>query len=131
MTTKMTISNIAKEVGIGIETIRYYERIGLISQPDKPQSGYRIYNDKTLTKLYFIKRAKTLGFSLNEISEIMKLGEGKCEETKEIALQSLQNIKTKISDLDLISKELEKLINACETNSKYDDCPIVSAIAKR
>jgi len=71
MTKKLTISTIAKEIGISVETIRYYERIGLISQPEKPDSGYRIYHGEILEKLHFIKRAKKLGFSLNEISDII------------------------------------------------------------
>lgn len=131
MTKKLTISKVAKEVGIGVETVRYYERIGLISQPEKPAVGYRVYDDKTLTQLFFIKRAKTLGFSLQDIAEIMTLGEKKCQATKTIASQKLQNIKSKITDLELISQELEKMIKACEANPNYNHCPIVTAIAKR
>jgi MerR family mercuric resistance operon transcriptional regulator len=131
MTKKLTISNIAKKVGVGIETIRYYERIGLITQPQKPEIGYRIYNDEILQKLYFIKRAKYLGFSLNEISDIMLIGDNDCRETKEIALHKLQNIKNKIDDLESISKSLEALIEACDSNTKFDGCPIISAIANK
>jgi MerR family mercuric resistance operon transcriptional regulator len=131
MTKKLTISTIAKEIGISVETIRYYERIGLISQPEKPDSGYRIYNDEILKKLYFIKRAKMLGFSLNEISDILVIGNKGCKETKEIALLKFQNIRNKINDLELISKTLEELIEACDSNSEYKGCPIFSAISKK
>ncbi len=131
MANKLTISSIAKEIGISVETIRYYERIGLISQPEKPSSGYRIYGNDIFEKLYFIKRAKTLGFSLNEISDIMAIGDKGCKETKEIALQKLQNIKNKINDLESISKTLEELIKSCNSNTEYKGCPIISAIAKK
>ena len=93
MTQKLTISTIAKEIGISVETIRYYQRIGLISQPEKPDSGYRIYDDEILKKLYFIKRAKKLGFSLKEISDIMLIGNKGCEETKKIVSLKLLNVK--------------------------------------
>ncbi len=131
MPKKLTISNIAKEVGIGIETIRYYERIGLIKQPQKPASGYRVYDTAISQQLFFIKRAKELGFSLNEISDIMIIGDNNCKETKEIALHKLQNIKSKIDDLESISKSLDALIKACNSNTKYDGCPIVSAISNK
>ena len=131
MPKKLTISKIAKEIGISIETIRYYERIGLITQPQKPLSGYRIYDDAISQQLFFIKRAKELGFSLNEISDIMIIGDNNCKETKEIALHKLQNIKNKIDDLNSISNSLEALIKACDSNSKYDGCPIVSAISNK
>jgi len=131
MSKKSTISTIAKEIGIGVETIRYYERIGLISQPEKPNSGYRIYDDEISEKLYFIKHAKKLGFSLNEIADIMVLGSKDCKETKKIASRKLQNIKSKINDLESISKTLEDLIKSCESNSEYKGCPIISAISRK
>ena len=119
----------AKELGIGVETIRYYERIGLIDQPIKPMFGHRLYDRKIRETLTFIKRAKTLGFSLSEISEILKLGESRCEETKEIAQLKLKDIQSKIRNLKLISNELNVLINECESNTHLEDCPIVSAIS--
>jgi MerR family mercuric resistance operon transcriptional regulator len=131
MSKKLTISTIAKEIEISVETIRYYERIGLISQPKKPDSGYRIYNDEILKKLYFIKRAKMLGFSLNEISDILAIGNKGCKKTKEIASLKLQNVRNKINDLESISKTLEELIEACDSNTEYKGCPIFSAISKK
>ena len=131
MSKKLTISVIAKEIGINVETIRYYERIGLIAQPEKPETGYRTYNDEILKKLYFIKRAKKLGFSLNEISDIMVIGNKGCKETKEIASLKLQSINNKINDLKSISKTLEELIEACDSKSEYIGCPIFSAISKK
>ncbi len=131
MSKKLTISIIAKEIGIGVETIRYYERIGLITQPEKPESGYRIYDDEIFKKLSFIKRAKKLGFSLNEISDIMLIGNKGCKETKKIATLKLLKVKNKINDLESISRTLEQLIEACDSNSKYTGCPIFSAISEK
>ena len=72
----ITIQIAAKKAGIGIETIRYYQRIGLIKKPEKPLSGYRVYPEETITRLLFIQRAKELGFSLAEISNLLGLGDG-------------------------------------------------------
>ena len=130
MSKKLTISQVAKEVGIGIETVRYYERIGLISQPKRPLSGYRTYNPETLSRLHFIKRAKLLGFSLGEISGMMTLGSGSCGETKALATDKLENIRTRINDLEAMAKTLEELIDACDTNPAHQGCPIVSALSK-
>ncbi len=81
----LTINVTAKKAGIGVETIRYYQRIGLINKPEKPLSGYRVYSEETVSRLRFIQRAKELGFSLAEISNLLALGDGRCKETKELA----------------------------------------------
>ena len=81
----LTINVTAKKAGIGVETIRYYQRIGLINEPEKPLSGYRVYPEETVSRLRFILRAKELGFSLAEISNLLALGDGRCMETKELA----------------------------------------------
>ena len=84
-----------------------------------------------LRALTFIKRAKMLGFSLHEISDILVIGNKGCKETKEIASLKLQNIRNKINDLESISKTLEELIEACDSNTEYKGCPIFSAISKK
>lgn len=86
----LTIKTVAQRVGIGIETVRYYQRIGLIEQPQKPLSGYRVYSEETITRLLFIQHAKELGFSLAEISKLLALGDGSCKETKELATHKLE-----------------------------------------
>lgn len=132
MTEKiLTISTVAKEVGIGIETIRYYQRIGLIEEPKKPITGYRVYPDITISRLYFIKRAKELGFSLSEISNLLVLGDGMCQETKELASHKLKIIKSKINDLKSMKNTLEKLIQSCEESPSHQGCPIIDAISKK
>lgn len=126
-----TIQIVARKVGIGIETIRYYQRIGLIEQPEKPLSGYRVYPEETIIRLLFIQRAKELGFNLTEIATLLALGTGKCSETRELAKHKLELIKSKLHDLQAISKILETLIQSCEANSDYQECPIITAILKK
>lgn len=128
---QITINTIAKKAGIGIETIRYYQRIGLIEKPEKPLIGYRVYSQDIIARLFFIQRAKELGFSLAEISNLLALGDGRCMETKELARHKLEIIKCKLHDLQAIASTLEKLIQSCESNSALQGCPIITAILKR
>lgn len=127
----LTISVIAKKADCGVETIRYYQRIGLIKEPEKPYSGYRIYPEQVISRLCFIKRAKELGFSLSEISNLLDLGDGHCKETKGLACHKLKLIKCKISDLKAMESSLEKLIHSCEESSSNLACPIIEAISKK
>ncbi len=120
-----TISNTAKEIGIGIETIRYYQRIGLITEPTKPNAGYRIYPQSTLDRLFFIKQAKHLGFSLAEISNLLLLDAGQCDEMKQLTENKLTLINAKIKNLTSISTALKALIHSCENNSSSLKCPII------
>ena len=80
----LTISHLAKAAGIGVETIRYYQRIGLLDEPPKPASGYRVYNKSVVARLKFIQRAKELGFTLGEIKELLSLDSDACGQTREL-----------------------------------------------
>ena len=127
----LTINVVAKKSGVGIETIRYYQRIGLIEKPEKPLSGYRLYSEGIVTRLLFIQRAKELGFSLADCASLLDLGDGRCAETKELAAHKLAVIKSKLHDLQAIASTLEKLIQSCESNSAHQGCPIITAISKK
>lgn len=127
----LTINVVAKKSGVGVETIRYYQRIGLIDKPEKPLSGYRIYSEGIVTRLVFIQRAKELGFSLVDCANLLALGDGRCTETKELAAHKLEVIKSKLHDLQAIASTLEKLIQSCESNSAHQGCPIIAAISKK
>ncbi len=126
----LTISVVAKTAGVGVETVRYYQRIGLINEPEKPDAGYRIYPEQTIFRLRFIKRAKELGFSLAEISNLLELGDGHCLETKQLASHKLALIKSKINDLKAMEQTLEKLVQCCEKTPAHKGCPIIAAIAQ-
>jgi len=127
---KLTISTVAQKAGVGVETIRYYQRIGLILEPAKPASGYRTYAAQDVQQIQFIQRAKKLGFSLVEIKILLSLGEGSCDQTKQLASSKLDDVKGKIKDLRAIAHTLETLINSCEDNSSNTSCPIIEAISQ-
>lgn len=127
---RFTISAVARRAGIGVETIRYYQRIGLIKEPVKPVSGYRKYSNKDLEQLQFIQRAKQLGFSLAEIKVLLALGEGSCAQTKELAANKLDDVKGKIRDLTAIAHTLEQLLVSCESNRSTSSCPIIETISQ-
>jgi len=127
--TKTTISKAAQQAGVGIETIRYYQRLGLIQEPPRPLEGYRLYSDLVISQIRFIKRAQELGFTLKEIKMLLALGEKQCSETREMARTKLELVQHKIHDLQAIESTLKKLIQHCETREDDDVCPIIYSIS--
>ncbi len=117
----------ARQAGINIETIRYYQRRGLIVTPRKPLGGIRRYTAETLARLGFIKRAQELGFSLREIAELLKLGDGSCADTRAIAEHRLTDIETRIHDLEAMRATLSKLIRTCRAGNR-PPCPIIASL---
>lgn len=124
----LTIGFLAKAADVNIETVRYYQRIGLISEPDKPSQGYRIYPKETLNRIKFIKRAQQLGFSLQEIDELLDLGEGHCDDVRRRAEQKRTQIDNQIKDLNRLRSTLSELINSCQQNTKANHCAIVETL---
>ena len=94
-----SIGKLAQAAQVSVETIRYYERRGLITQPPKPAQGYRTYTKATLARILFIKRAQELGFTLEEIENLLVLGESHCSEVQELAESKLVSVRSKINDL--------------------------------
>jgi MerR family mercuric resistance operon transcriptional regulator len=125
----LTIGFLAKAAEVNIETIRYYQRIGLITEPDKPASGYRIYPTDTLKRIKFIKRAQQLGFSLSEIAELLQLGEGNCADVRQRAEEKRAHIDQQISDLHNLRNTLSELISACQSESDTRHCAIVETLS--
>lgn len=131
MPAALTIGKLARDVGVNIETIRYYQRVGLIDQPVKPQQGYRRYPATTAHRIKFIKRAQELGFTLQEISDLLSLNDGDCEEARLMAEHKQEVIQQRIKDLTAISKELGKLVKACRDNTDGQQrCAIIETLAK-
>ena len=124
----LTIGFLAKAVDVNIETIRYYQRIGLITEPEKPAQGYRIYPTETLKRIKFIKRAQQLGFSLSEIAELLQLGEGKCADVRQRAEKKRAHIDQQINDLHNLRNTLTELISACKSDSNTCHCAIVETL---
>jgi MerR family mercuric resistance operon transcriptional regulator len=124
----LTIGGLATKAAVSVETIRYYERRRLIKQPAKPESGYRRYGEDALQRLLFIKRAKTLGFSLDDIEKLLLLSEAQCADAQSIAQQKLNHIKTKVQDLLRLEAALEQLVRQCRNNVAEAHCPIIETL---
>ena len=129
--SRTTISKAAQRAGVGIETIRYYQRRGLIEEPAKPVEGYRLYPEQTIARVRFIKRAQELGFSLKEVKTLVELGDEKCLETRDLAMLKLALVQTKIRDLQSIENNLRDLIRYCDTRREDEACPIYYSISQQ
>lgn len=128
---EMTIGRLAAETGVHFETIRYYQRLGLMPTPARPRGSVRRYGVDAVGRLRFIKRAQALGFSLDEVKLLLDLSVGEhCAETRILAEQKLRIVKKKISELRGIQVALHKLIHACGTGQKGRGCPIIDALAE-
>ncbi len=130
--TAMTISKVAKKAGVGIETVRFYERKGLIQQPPKPSiGGYRVYPAETGERIRFIRQAQELGFTLREIQELLSLRTDPgtdCADVRERAQTKLDEVNRKIALMKGIQTALKKLIAACPGQGALQVCSIIDAI---
>lgn len=129
--TGLTIGQLAREAGIGIETVRFYERRGLIEDPPRRESGYRQYPPESVARLRFIRRAKELGFSLDEIGDLLVLrsrpGENR-DRVRAKARAKIEDIERRIADLTRMKTTLTELADACACRRDSDDCPILEAL---
>lgn len=120
--------DLAKQAGVNVETLRFYERKGLLPRPPRRLSGYREYPVESVRRIRFIKRAQELGFSLKEIQELLalKVRPGvTCVEVREKAEQKVADVRQKIADLKAIEKALHKLTATCSGSGPATDCPIL------
>jgi len=125
----LTIGDVADAAGVGIETIRYYERRGLVPQPGKAAGAYRRYGAGHVDRIRFIKRAQALGFSLEEIETLLALEDGADRRSiRRIAAARLEDTRRRIADLRRIEGVLAHLLHECETHTKAHHCPIIAAI---
>ena len=130
MTTELTIGRLADEAGVNVETIRYYQRRGLIAEPAKPTGGHRRYDSDAIKRVRFIKRAQVLGFTLEEVGNLLDLDEAcACVETRELAAHKLQVIEDKLADLKAMRKALTALLRQCNAGATQGNCPIIHALA--
>lgn len=126
---EMTIGQLAATGGVNVETIRYYQREKLLPTPIRLHGAIRRYDEEDLKHLLFIKRAQAIGFSLAEITLLLKLAEGEhCAETQALAEKKLGVIKQKLADLHSIESTLEKLISACLKGGNGCGCPIIDSL---
>jgi MerR family mercuric resistance operon transcriptional regulator len=129
-TTQLTIGKLAKQTGVTIETIRHYQRIGLLVEPEKPDDGYRLYPVDTAIKIRFIKRAQQVGFTLKEIAELLSLDGAHCADVRQLAEQKCQQIDTQIRDLTTLRQVLATLIENCHQTGSFQHCAILDAFGK-
>jgi MerR family transcriptional regulator, copper efflux regulator len=127
----MTIGRLAKTAGVNIDTIRYYERNGLIPQATRRLSGYREYDDTDVSRLRFISRAKDLGFTLAEIGQLISLSASRdIRGVKRRAQERLSQVEHKIKELQRIRRGLKTLIDACPGHGDLGQCPIIAALSE-
>jgi len=126
--TELTIGRLARTAGVNIETIRYYQRRGLLALPRKPLQGYRRYGADELARLRFIKRAQQLGFTLREIKELLTIDQGSCAATRRRAEQKRADINARLHDLQNLRTTLDRLIRACRRGGQ-PTCPIVETLS--
>ncbi len=127
----MTIGRLAREAGVHVETVRYYERRRLLERPPEPSSGYRIYSRKAIRRIRFIKRAQELGFSLREIAELLSLRaepRRRCADVQARAEAKIGEIEEKIHTLGSMKKALGKLVQECTGRRSVTECPVLEAL---
>jgi MerR family copper efflux transcriptional regulator len=130
----LTIGDVAKEAKVNIETLRYYERRGLLASPPRSTSNYRLYAEDTVRRVRFIKAAQALGFSLKEIQELLSLQaapQASCAEIRTRTESKITDIDAKIDLLSAMKHALSKLVEECSTNGPLTDCPILAALANQ
>lgn len=126
----MNIGKVAQASGISSKMIRYYEEIGLIPPVSRQLSGYRVYTDKDLEQLKFIKRSRELGFSLEDIAELLELWNNKnrhSSDVKQLAQAHIQSIEQRIQDMQQVVLTLQDLIDSCAGDER-PDCPILKGL---
>jgi MerR family mercuric resistance operon transcriptional regulator len=129
MTEKMTISLLAGSAGVNVETVRFYQRSGLIDEPARPHTGYRTYGSEDVRRIRFIKRAQLLGFTLDEIASLLKLeGSQTCAGTRALAARKLAMVEAKLSDLLAMKTALATMVSRCDNENLSAGCPIIQAL---
>jgi MerR family transcriptional regulator, copper efflux regulator len=129
----MKIGELAQRAGVGIDTVRYYERQGLLPMPERLASGYRRYGQIDVSRLHFVRRAKALGFTLVEIRELLALS-GRREDDmgslKAAATEKLVDVQARLAELTRIRDGLQSLVASCPGHGALEQCPILDALAR-
>ena len=128
---RRTIGELARSAGVNVETIRYYQRIGLLPSPQRPARGIRRYGSDDLARVRFVKAAQRLGFALGEVALLLKLQDGThCSEARGIAERKLGDVRGKLADLGRIEAVLAKLVAACRTRRGNISCPLIDSLLR-
>jgi len=128
----LTIGTFARVAGVHVETIRFYQRKGLLPEPDKPYGSIRRYGTSDVARVQFVKSAQRLGFSLDEISRLLLLDDGThCDEARELGEKKLAGVRDKLADLRRIEAVLISLVERCRTTQGKISCPLIASLVKR
>lgn len=130
MNDRLTIGRLAMMAGVNVETIRYYHRRGLLDEPCKPLGGHRHYDPSAAKRVGFIKRAQQLGFTLEEVKNLLLLEDGQsCRDTRLLAEHKLAMIEVRIADLTRMRRMLKGLIAECVEGKRPRSCPIIATLS--
>ena len=130
MRKPMTIGRLAKAAGVGVETIRYYQRRGLLDTPSKPLGGRRLYADSMLSSIAFIRRAQQLGFSLEEIRSLLAISDGKsCKAGRDFAQSKFEELGERIRELNRMRGQLRDTVKLCDSNKRGAPCPFIRLLS--
>ena len=127
----LTIGRLAALTGVHIETIRYYEKIGMLAKPNRSAGGYRQYLPVHVSSLNFIRRGRELGFTLEAIRDLIRLNEGGacCEKARSVTVEHRDEVRRKIADLKRLDRALSTLVDECQP-SRWPECPIMDALSR-
>jgi MerR family mercuric resistance operon transcriptional regulator len=126
-----TIGTLAQRTGVHLETIRYYQRRGLVSEPDRPLGGIRRYTEDHVRRLRFVRQAQELGFSLDEVGELLKLEDGAhCREARTLGERRLADVRNKLTDLQRIESALAGLVDRCGSVKGRVRCPLITTLQR-
>jgi len=126
----MLIGEVSKRTGCKIETIRYYEREGIKPSPARTEGGHRVYNNQQLRRLFFVRRCRELGFSLDQVRSLLSLVDSReysCDEVREITLSHVNDVKRRIADLNKMKRVLSDMASSC-VGGNIPDCPIIGRL---
>lgn len=127
----LTIGAFATAAGVNVETIRFYQRKGLLAQPDRPHGSIRRYGMADVTRVRFVKAAQGLGFSLDEVTELLRLDDGThCREARTLAERKLADVREKLADLARMERVLSDLVRACHARRGNISCPLIAAFQR-
>lgn len=127
----LTIGAFAEAAGVNVETIRFYQRKGLLAEPDRPPGGIRRYGEADVTRVRFVKTAQRLGFSLDEIAELLRLEDGAhCDEASMLAERKLKDVRKKLADLARMETVLSTLVRACHARRGNISCPLIASLQR-
>jgi len=128
----LSIGAFASAAGVNVETIRFYQRKGLLPEPDKPYGSIRRYGETDVARVRFVKSAQSLGFSLDEVASLLTLDDGThCDEARQVAEEKLADVRSKLADLRRIESVLAALVDDCCVSHGAVSCPLISALQER